>query len=199
MREDVQVVAPYAGQHLLANLDRVHADLVDVGETAHEIRVDRRHVLRQVFRAHLVALMDRAVDEAWAQHRDADIVRRQVPAQAFAQAAHGEFRRGVDAGGRPGDEGRHRGGVDDLAALAMALHARHEGAHAVDDAAEIDAHHPIPVLEGAFVHRREQVDAGIVADDVDMPEDALRLIGGASHRVAVSHVDMDRMDAQIGV
>ncbi len=73
-----------------------------------------------------------------------------------------------------------------------------EGFDAVDDAAQIDAHHPVPVLVLGLVDGRVAADPGIVADDVDLAEDALGLVGGAGEGLAVGHVELDEMVRQVG-
>ncbi len=140
-----------------------------------------------------VALVDLALDEARADHRDADPVRQQAPAQRVGQPVHRELRRRVDARARAGDERGHRGRVDDVPALPVRLDPRHEGDDAVDDAAEVDAEHPVPVLVRRVGDVVEEVDAGVVAEDVHVPEDALGLVGGTRERLAVGDVQLDRV------
>ena len=140
-----------------------------------------------------IALVDLALDEAWADHRHADAVRQQAPAQRIRQPVHGELRRRVDPRARAGDEGCHGGRVDDVPALAVRLDPGNERDDAVDDAAEIDAEHPVPVLVRRVCDVVEEVDAGVVAEDMDVPENALGLVRGTSERFAIGHVELDRM------
>src|SRR3546814_19625089 len=56
--------------------------------------------------------------------------------------------------------------VDDPAPSAFA-HAGKAGLGRVETAAEVDAHHHVPVLEAHFVQHAVTGDAGIVDDDVD--------------------------------
>jgi hypothetical protein len=63
---------------------------------------------------------------------------------------------------------------------------RHEGDDAVDDAAEVDAEHPVPVLVGGVCDVVEEVDPGVVAEDVDVAEDLLGLVRPPSSAVAAS-------------
>ena len=144
-----------------------------------------------------VALVDLALDEARADHRDADAVRQQAPAQRVRQPVHRELRRRVDARSRAGDEGGHRRRVDDVPALPVRLDPGHERDDAVDDTAEVDAEHPVPVLVRGVGDVVEEVDAGVVAEDVDVPEDALGLVGGACERLAIGHVELDRVHVTV--
>ncbi len=60
-------------------------------------------------------------------------------------------------------------GVDDDRRLAMRKQRLAEDARAVNDAAEIDVEHPLPVLKRTE-ERRTRLDAGIVHDDMDGPK-----------------------------
>src|SRR5215468_6696850 len=82
-----------------------------------------------------------------------------------------------------------------MAPFAMFLDSRDEGPDAVDNSAEIDAHDPIPIVICAFIHRREKIDAGVVADYVNFAEDPLYLVRRAIERLAIGHVQPDRMRA----
>ena len=88
-----------------------------------------------------------------------------------------------------------------MPALAVRLDPRHEGDDAVDHPAEVDAEHPVPVLVGRVGDVVEEVDAGVVAEDVHVAEGALGLVRGSRERVAVGHVELDRMDvaAELGL
>ena len=144
--------------------------------------VGRRHIRRELRRPDHVALVDLALHEPGADHRDADPVREQAPAQRVRQPVHRELRRRVDARARAGDERGHRGRVDDVPALAVRLDPGHERDDAVDDAAEVDAEHPVPVLVRRVGDVVEEVDPGVVAEDVDVAEHPLRLVGRARER-----------------
>jgi hypothetical protein len=194
VREDVEVVPPDRPQDLLADLVRVHPGLVEAREDAHELFVGGRHVRRQLLGPDQPALVDLALDEAGADHRHADPVRQQAPSERIRQAVHGELRCRVDPRPGAGHERRHRRGVHDVTALAVRLDPGDERHDAVDDAAEVDAEHPVPVLVRRVGDVVEQVDAGVVAEHVHVPERALRLVGGAGERLPVGHVQPDRED-----
>jgi hypothetical protein len=63
---------------------------------------------------------------------------------------------------------------------------------AVDRAAQIDTHHPIPIGEGGNIGRPHHSHAGIVAEQMDGPEFCLDRIGGGGEGGAVGHVQPDR-------
>src|SRR6185312_4251657 len=68
---------------------------------------------------------------------------------------------------------------------------------AVHHAAEIDTDDPVPVFVFGLFHRRVAAAAGIVADDMNLAEDALDLVGGARHRFAVGDVEPDEVIRQV--
>ena len=84
-----------------------------------------------------------------------------------------------------------------MPALSVRLDPRHERHDAVDDTAEVDTEHPVPVLVGGVGDVVEEVDAGVVAEDVDVAEDALGLVRGAGERLAIGHVELDRVDVAV--
>ena len=77
--------------------------------------------------------------------------------------------------------------------LAERLQARNESHDAVDRAAQVDAENPVPVLVRRHVHRAKDVDAGVVDEDVDLPEDLFGLVGRAHESVAVGDIELERM------
>ena len=78
-----------------------------------------------------------------------------------------------------------------MAALAVRLDARHETLDAIDHAVDVDAHDPVPVLVGRLVHRAEDADAGVVADEVDFAEHAQRLVRCPVHGLAIGDIQLD--------
>ena len=79
-----------------------------------------------------------------------------------------------------------------MAALTVIADAADEGLHAVDHALQVDAEHPVPVVEGALVERAAGADAGVVAHQVHVAETILGAAGGVLHRVAVGDVELER-------
>ena len=141
-----------------------------------------------------VALVDLALDEAGADHRHADPVRQQAPAERIRQTVHGELRSRIDPRPGAGDERGHRRGVDDMTAVAVRLDPGDERHDAVDDAAEVDAEHPVPVLVRRVGDVVEEVDPGVVAEHVHVAERPLRLVRRACECLPVGHVQPDRED-----
>src|SRR5215475_8702901 len=80
-----------------------------------------------------------------------------------------------------------------MAPFAVFLNPGDEGPDAVDNPAEIDAEQPVPIVIRAFIHRREKINAGVVADDVNSAEQPLHLVRRAIERLAIGHVQPDRM------
>ena len=78
-----------------------------------------------------------------------------------------------------------------MAALAVRLDARHEALNAIDHAVDVDAHDPVPVFIGRLVHRAEDADTGIVADQVHLAEHAQRLVRRPLHRLAIGDIQLD--------
>jgi hypothetical protein len=124
---------------------------------------------------------------AWAEHGRADP--RAVRGEHLGQPDDPVLRGGVGAEARPGDQAGHRGGVHDVPALAVGLEYGQERVHAVDDAPQVDAEHPAPVVDCQVGDRGERPDARVVADHVHGTE---RLDGGAGQigdALRVAHVD----------
>src|SRR5213595_3886365 len=86
------------------------------------------------------------------------------------------------------DQSRDRRGVDDVA-LALREEPRHEGAHAVDHAPEVDAQDPLPVGERVLPHRAERRHAGVVAHDMRRAELRDRLAAKRFNFLITRHVD----------
>src|SRR5262245_59999612 len=82
-----------------------------------------------------------------------------------------------------------------MAPFAVFLDPRDEGPDAVDNPAKIDAENPVPIIIRAFIHRREKIDSGVVADDVNFAEHPFHLVRRAVERLTIGHVQPDRMRA----
>ena len=97
-------------------------------------------------------------------------------------------------GGHPrtGHEPRHRCGVHDVPLAALREHDRHEGLHAVDDAPQVHAEHPLPVVERELPGVARTGDAGVVADDVHGTERGERLLGEIVDLGRLGDVGADR-------
>ena len=132
---------------------------------------------------------DIGVDDARTQHGDADVVRQEVGAHGLRDADHRVFRCGVDRHAGQGNVPGHRGGVDEMPALAMGLDPVDEGHDAVDHTVVVDARDPVPVLVRHLVDGAAQDDARVVAHDVDVAEAFLRRVGRGHESVAIGHVE----------
>src|SRR6185312_14957262 len=99
----------------------------------------------------------------------------------------------VDARATARDERRHRGSVHDMAAFPVRLDPRHECPHSVHHAAEIHSENPIPVIVARLADVVEQVDAGVVAHDVHLPEHLLSLVRGARHCATIRDIQPQGM------
>src|SRR5262245_6866910 len=71
----------------------------------------------------------------------------------------------------------------------MRENAREESLDAVDYAPKIDAHDPVPIVISREFHRPSESYARVVAQHVNLTEDALGLAGRARHRLAVGDVE----------
>ena len=169
--EDVEGAVAHRVEHAVGHRLRVdpgvHHGLDERGPLGRR----RRVVLGSPVRSVAIGLGDARLDEARAQHRDADRGPggAQVLVQALGDGDHGVLRRGVrpEAGGRaqPGDRGR----VDHVA-LALFEEQGHERVDAVDDAPEIDAEDPAPFLLGDLPDRAADAHPGVVVHEVGAAE-----------------------------
>jgi hypothetical protein len=74
---------------------------------------------------------------------------------------------------------------------------------AIDCAAKIDAHHPVPVGEGGQFRRPHDGDPGVVTKHVNFAKASLGCIGGARKVGSVGHIQLKRQyllrRAQLGL
>ena len=99
---------------------------------------------------------------------------------------------------RRGDERVGRGGVDDAAPF-LRLHARNGGADGVEGRRQVDRDDHVPLLRREILDRRDELDAGVVDENVDGSE-LRRRVG--DHRLglrALRHVGavVDALDAEL--
>ena len=74
-------------------------------------------------------------------------VRRQLRRPALAHRHHGELGGAIRLHARRAEHAGHGGGVDEVAALAVAVIRGREDLHAIDHAHQVDVGHPLPVAE----------------------------------------------------
>ena len=87
-------------------------------------------------------------------------------AQRLREPAHGELARDVRGHARRRVDAEDDRDVDDVAAGAALDHLRDEEVAAVDDAAQVDAEQPVPVVERRVEERAADRDARVVDDDI---------------------------------
>jgi hypothetical protein len=109
--------------------------------------------------------------------------------EVFADRDNGVLARVVRGPG-PGQEPGDRRGVDDVAAAVLG-EERQERAAPVNDAPEVDAHHPLPCREWAEPGVSQTGNAGVVADDVDCPEPLDRGFGEGLYGLGPADVGLD--------
>ena len=122
--------------------------------------------------------------------------RSEVVVQRLAQRDHRVLRHVVHTHAGRGDKAGDGGGIHDVALVALPQQDRGEDAYAVDDAPEIHAERPAPVLLGRLPHDAERRDPGVVAHDVHYAE---RLERGAREpldRLALRDVGRLRGDRE---
>jgi hypothetical protein len=115
-------------------------------------------------------------------------VRRELGADRQRQPEHAELARHV-----PGNAGRRvvaeaARDVHDLSAL-LRDHLRREEVAAVHDAAQVDAEHPVPIVERRVEDAARQPDARVVDDDVGGRRERVHVVGERLHLRAIGHVD----------
>ena len=203
MREDIGIVRLDRRQHHVADhgrIERARHDLLHARRLLGVIDVGGQHQRRgvgfalQLRRTIAAGVEDVRRDDAGAQHRYADVVLRQIRAHRFRHADDRVFGRVVDAEARNRDVAGHRRGIDDMATFAVRLDAIDERLHAVDDAVEIDAHHPIPVFVTHRVEPPPTATPALLHTTWILPNAASVVLRGAFHRIAVGHVDLQRDD-----
>ena len=84
--------------------------------------------------------------------------------------------RRVDGRALGADPARLRGDADDPAVLGL-LHRRQRRVGAVEDAAEVDRDHPLPLLGRRVGEEAELVGAGVVDEDVERADRLDRRLG----------------------
>ncbi len=126
-------------------------------------------------------------------------MRRDLAPPGIAQLMRQRFRIGLHAGLRDivGGIARRRGdallgaGIDDQARTIPRDHVRSEGLTAVNDAPEIDAEQPLPII--AWAERRSRhLNAGIVHQHIAATEARLHIGGEPRHRADVTDIDRGR-------
>ena len=81
----------------------------------------------------------------------------------------------------------------------LRLHARHRGADGVEGGGQVDGDDLVPFLDREFLDRRDELDAGIVDQDIDRAELLLGVGDHGGDLVALAHVGagIERLDPEI--
>jgi hypothetical protein len=118
--------------------------------------------------------------------------------ERLGEAADGELRGVVCGLVRERDESGDARDVDEVA-IAGSDQVRQERFAAVQDPPEVDAHQPLPVLPAGVEKVRDHVDAGVIDDEVDLPEVGGDFMSVGLHRVALRDVERVavRFDAEL--
>src|SRR5262245_44600771 len=75
-----------------------------------------------------------------------------------------------------------------MTALAVGSNVRKERANAVNDSHDIDVEYPSPTVERNIVNATRGTYAGIVANDVDVPECLVRRLGRTLHTGGIGDI-----------
>ena len=99
-----------------------------------------------------------------------------------------------------GDQAANRGRVDNVAGLAARDHFGQEGPKAVDDAVQVHAEKPIPLLAREVPSLARHLHAGVVAENVDRAQALPGQLGQLLDLIFLGHVDPGAkgLDARLG-
>ena len=117
--------------------------------------------------AHGRCLDDAGVDDARAEHRDADVGTGQLTLECFAECDDGRLGCGVRCHSGVGYQPGHRGGVDDVRGPFLLEQTWEKRVQPVHHAHQVDVDKPSPVLERCVGHDASVADAGVVEQQVD--------------------------------
>ena len=85
-----------------------------------------------------------------------------------------------------------------MTAFAADLHDRRVGAHAVDDAVQVDAQHPVPVVFRGLLDGTARGHPGVVADDVDPAIVVAYGLGNVLDLAPVAHIATEGLHVDVG-
>ena len=134
-----------------------------------------------------ILLVLAAQGEARRDRVDADAELSQLARERAREPHHAALGGGVVDVVRDAFEEGARGDVDDRAP-ALRLHRREHGARAEEEPAQVDRHHPVPLLDGNLHERpalQRAVEGGVVHQHVDAAEPRERR-GGQALRVRLA-------------
>ena len=180
MAEDVEAVFVHRVEDELRHLRRRHLAtrhrLLDHG-LGDELAACGLDVLPQGVGPVALAVVDAGGHEVGAQHMGVHLLadQGQVLVQRLADRNDSVLGDVVDTHVGRVQQAGHAGCVDDVAAPARVglrglQHQRREDAHTMRHAHQVDADHPLPVLQRVFPDQAAGADAGIVEDEVGRAE-----------------------------
>ncbi|OAF10368.1 hypothetical protein AXW67_25875 [Bradyrhizobium neotropicale] len=70
----------------------------------------------------------------------------------------------------------------------LLLHLRHRRRDAVESGRQVDVQDCMPLGGRKFLHRRGELDAGIVYEDIERPNGLHRRAGQPAHGICLRHV-----------
>ncbi|KWV48482.1 hypothetical protein AS156_18590 [Bradyrhizobium macuxiense] len=81
-----------------------------------------------------------------------------------------------------------------MPSLAVRFDARKKSNRSIDDTTQVDIEHEIPIRMGGLIHWDCAGHPGVVAEHVDIAEDALSLIGRALDCIPVCDIQSNQME-----
>ncbi len=192
MSENVELVGEDAPQHALTHLLLGHEQVEEVAALLPATVGFGVAAVGQRHRPCPAGRGDVRLHRAGTECRADDSLRLELGTHAFHHVDGGALGSAVDRGARMRHESGHRSGIDDVAAFAVREHARQQGDDAVDGAAEIDTHDPVPIGEGRQCRGPDDGDAGVVAEQVNLAEARLGRGRGARKILPVGDVELER-------
>ncbi len=178
-RRRSRVGAGDLGGIVAAQKQRQCGDLLRGHELLGRLRV-KQHVLDDLLLGHVarlhglgdLVLDQRRPDIARADAVAGDLEGRKLQRHRLGQAGDAVLGRDIGRLERRGHQRMRRGRVDDAAPAAL-LHAGHGGANAMKRRRQIDRDDRVPFLDRKLLDRRDELDAGIVDENVDRAEGLL--------------------------
>ena len=136
---------------------------------------------------------DIGIDGARADRGEPDARRVEFRTQAVGEHVHGGLRRAVGIQRFRRGVRRHRSHIDDVSAGAALDQPLSECPAAVDDTAEVDVQHPLPLFGGRVEELPRLTDARVVDHDVGHTVLGTHLVGEPLDGFGVGHVEHVRV------
>src|SRR5690606_26444734 len=107
---------------------------------------------------------------------------------ATGEVADRAFGRGVGGNARSGQLALYGSDVDDFAAAA-GDHVMGHGFADVEEAADVGAHHRIPLIDGELVQGAAMLYAGVVDQDIDRPRLGFEVVDGCLRCRRIGYIE----------